>query len=72
MSKKKKREKPTLGETLRKTIVDSEVSHYRIAKDTGISQSVITRFVNEDRSISLDTAGKLMDYFELEIRPRNK
>lgn len=47
MSKRKKR--LTLAERLRKAIVDSGKSHYRIWKDTGVTQPVVTRFVIGER-----------------------
>ena len=70
--KTRKKKRLTLAEQLRKVMVDSGTSHYRIWKDTGISQPVITRFVNEDRNISIVTADKLAEYFGLELRPKRK
>ena len=67
MSKRKTRRK-TLANQLRQAIADSGKSQYRIAKDTGIAQPVISRFVNSDRNISLETADKLMQYFGLELK----
>ena len=55
----------TLTDQLRSAVLDSGISHYRIAKDTGMSQPIITRFANGDRSISLDTADKLAAYFQM-------
>ena len=67
MSKSKTKRK-TLAEQIRQAMIDSEKTQYRIAKDTGISQPLITRFVNGDRGISLETADKLIKYLGLELR----
>jgi predicted transcriptional regulator len=52
-------------------MIDSKITQYRIAKDTGISQPMITRFVKGDRGISLDTADKVVEYLSLELVRRD-
>lgn len=50
-----------------KQLLDSNISAYRIAKDTGVSQSVITRLRNGQREvdqITVGTAQKLIDYWK--------
>jgi predicted transcriptional regulator len=47
----------TLSEQLRRAIVKSGVSRYEIAKQTGVSQAALSRFVLGHRGIS----GKAMD-----------
>lgn len=59
----------TLSDQLRNAVTSGELSHYRIAKDTGISQPIITRFANGVRGISLETANKLAIYFEMRLTP---
>ncbi|MCY9807009.1 hypothetical protein OXT66_05520 [Lentilactobacillus senioris] len=52
-------------EEIIKQLLDSDISAYRIAKDTGVSQSIITRLRNGDRTIdqlTVGTAQKLIDY----------
>lgn len=49
----------TLPETLRQAIVSSELSQYRIAKESGVSAGVLSRFVNGERDLKLDTADKI-------------
>ena len=70
MGKRKRR--VTLEEQIRNAAIESQLSHYRIALDTGISQSVVTRFLNGDRSISLATADKLCEHFGLELRAKKR
>jgi transcriptional regulator with XRE-family HTH domain len=62
--------KPDLMEQLRRAIARSGESQYAIAKATGISQPMLNRFVNGERSISLETAAKLCTYLKLELRQR--
>ena len=51
--------------------VVSGESEYAIGKATGVSQSVLSRFVNGERGISLETAAKLCSYLELDLLPRH-
>jgi transcriptional regulator with XRE-family HTH domain len=60
MAKKKtKTLDQTLSETLKQAIVSSELSQYRIAKESGVSAGVLSRFVNGERDLKLETADKL-------------
>lgn len=43
----------TLSEQLRRAIVTSGVSRYEIAKQTGVSQAALSRFVLGHRGISV-------------------
>jgi plasmid maintenance system antidote protein VapI len=58
---------PTLSEQLRAAIVASGLSHYRLAKETGVSPPIITRFANGTRSISLETADRIVAYFQMNL-----
>jgi plasmid maintenance system antidote protein VapI len=44
---------------LRNAILKSEKSRYAIAHETGVSAGVLCRFVNGERSITIDTADKI-------------
>ena len=57
--------KKTIVDQLRKAIADSGETEYAIAKGSGVSQSVVNRFVHGDRSISVETAAKLCVYLKL-------
>jgi plasmid maintenance system antidote protein VapI len=67
-----KAKRPTIAETLRTAITDSDETVYAIAKGTGIAQPVLWRFVAGERDLTLRTATKLLEYFDLEIRPKAK
>lgn len=58
----------SLTDQLRRAIQKSRLTQYRIAKDTGIPQPVVNRFVNGKRGITLDTADKLCRYLRLRLR----
>lgn len=54
-------------EQLRHAIANCGESEYAIAKATGISQSVLNRFVSGKRGISLETAATLCLYLNLRL-----
>jgi len=60
--------KQSISEALRRIILDADESRYQIARETGILQSTLCRFVHggEARGTTLDT---LAAYFDLELRP---
>ncbi len=57
----------TLADQLRSAIKSSGLSVYRIALDTGVSQPVISRFVNGNRTITVETANALAAYFDMRL-----
>jgi len=57
-------------EQLAKTIEESEVTRYRISKDTGVNQSVLVRIVKGTGGCSLETLDVLCDYLGLELACR--
>ena len=50
----------------------SDKTRYRIAKDTGISQSQLSRLMSGERGLSIDALERLADYLGLEIAIRTK
>jgi hypothetical protein len=64
----------TFSELLQEAIRQSGTSRYAIARETGLSQALLCRFLQGTRGLSLGTIDKLMDALELEIviRPRRK
>lgn len=59
----------TLGE--RDEIEAQGLSQYRIAKDLGISQSNLSKFLRGDADMYLATASLLLDYLGFEIRKKS-
>jgi len=57
---------------LRQAILDSEMSRYRICKESGLSESQLSYFVNNKRSLTLTAAAKVAKILELELKPKKK
>lgn len=65
------KKRPTkFREQLRQAILNSEYSRYAIAKATGVSQPVLSKFVHGKVGLSLDAIDILMAFLDLEIVPR--
>ena len=60
-----------ISEQLREAIRNSGLSVYRIAKDSGVPQQTLQRFMTHERDVRLaQTADKLASYFKLELAPQ--
>lgn len=59
---------------MRKAIVASKKSRYRIALDTGIAQSQLSRLMSGEQGLSVETMERLAEYLGLEIviRPQHR
>jgi transcriptional regulator with XRE-family HTH domain len=66
----KSKQKPTMTEALKAAIEESGLTRYRIAKDTGIDQAALMRFMRGETSLRLDRADVLADYLGLETVKR--
>lgn len=56
-----------LADQLRQAIDDSGLTRYRIAKETGISQSALAQFYNGHRGLSMDALNALGEFLQLKI-----
>ena len=54
-------------DALIKAIDDSGLTIYRVAKDNGLHFSVVSRFYNRERALTLTSADKLAAYFNLKV-----
>lgn len=65
-----------LTDQLRQAIDDSGLTRYRIAKETGISESALAQFYNGHRGLSMKSLNALGEFLELKIvlgrRPEKK
>lgn len=61
-----------ISEAIRKHIETSGISRYQIAQGSGVSQSVLARFVAGETTLSLANAEKLAEFFDLELKPKSK
>ena len=58
----------SIVDQLRRAIRASGQTEYAIAKGSGVSQSIVNRFVSGERGISLETAAKIAAYLKLNLR----
>jgi transcriptional regulator with XRE-family HTH domain len=56
-----------ITDQLRQAIAESGVSRYRIAKDTGVSQSTLAQFVNGKRGLSMEALDAIGQYLGLTL-----
>lgn len=63
---------PRLEDSIRDAIKGSGQSQYRIAKETGIAQSRLSRLLSGERGLSADAIERIADYLGLEIVIRPK
>ncbi len=56
-----------LIEAMRKAIEASGQTRYRIAKESGVSAGQLSRLVNGERGLSVESVEKLADYLGLRI-----
>ncbi len=54
---------------LRRAILDAPMSCNQLAIRSGVSRGIISRFVNQERSLTLVTAGKLAVVLGLSLQP---
>lgn len=57
---------------LKRTVLGSGLSRYRIAKMSGLSEAQLSYFVNGKRSLTLPAAAKLASALGLELRPKRE
>ena len=58
----------SIVDQLRRALRNSGQTEYAIAKGSGVSQSIVNRFVSGERGISLETAAKIAAYLKLNLR----
>jgi hypothetical protein len=61
-----------LARQLQAAIAATEQSLYAIAQASGVAAPVLQRFVNGERGITLETAGKVADYLGLALLPDSR
>jgi transcriptional regulator with XRE-family HTH domain len=61
-----------LSDQLRRAVENCGQTRYRIAKETGISEGTLSRFMSGDRGLPMKTLDQLADYLELDISVPNR
>lgn len=59
-----------IEQQLKRAVLDSGLSRYRIAKLSGLSEAQLSYWVNGKRSLTLPAAAKLATALGLELRPK--
>ena len=62
-----RRKKTTLSDQVRQAIDDSGLTRYRIAQETGIDESALSKIYNGQRGFNSDTLDILGEYLGLRI-----
>lgn len=63
----KKKRTSQLTDQLRQAIDDSGLTRYRIAQETGISESALAQFYNGHRGLSMESLNALGEFLQLKI-----
>jgi transcriptional regulator with XRE-family HTH domain len=56
-----------LLDAIRRAVESSDKTRYRIAKESGVSAGQLSRLVNGERGMTVDTIERLADYLGLQI-----
>lgn len=56
-----------LLDAIRRAVESSDKTRYRIAKESGVSAGQLSRLVNGERGMTVDTIERLADYLGLRI-----
>jgi transcriptional regulator with XRE-family HTH domain len=62
----------SISDILRRVIAESGIALIALERETGVQRMSIARFLNGERSLRLDKAEQLAEYFGLELRPKRK
>jgi plasmid maintenance system antidote protein VapI len=62
--------RPSMADVLRRVVRKSGMPVNAVAVVTKVPQPVLHRFMAGERDLTLRSAQKLADYFQLELRPR--
>ncbi len=60
----------TVSETLRRAVETCGKTRYRIAQETGINESTLSRFVASGRALSMENSDLLCAYLGLELKAK--
>lgn len=59
--------KERFSDQLRRAVETSDKTRYRISRETGIAQSILSRFVNQGAGLSMESVDKLVDCLALRL-----
>ncbi|QEG34444.1 helix-turn-helix domain-containing protein [Bythopirellula goksoeyrii] len=67
MARKRTVKSTKVSEQLREAIRNADCSRYRISKETGIDQSMLTKFLQGERGLAISTIDTLAEFLNLEL-----
>jgi transcriptional regulator with XRE-family HTH domain len=59
----------SVSDRLRAAILAAPVTRYRIARETGVSESILSRFISGERGLDLTSVDRLAAYLGLDLMP---
>ncbi len=62
----------TLEDQIIRAVKDRGLTSYRLGIMSGVSNTIISRFLRRERTLTLKTASKLVAAMELELKPKSK
>jgi plasmid maintenance system antidote protein VapI len=68
----KNEQQTNIEEKLRKAILSSEMSRYRISQLSGVGEAQLSLFVNRKRTLTLTSAAKVAKVLGLDLKPIRK
>ncbi len=71
-SQKKPARPASVSHALRQAMIDSGLSAYRLAADSGVNVAAVLRFRSGVRSLKLESVDRLAEVLGLELRPANR
>ncbi len=66
MAKRQKAPK-TISEQLRRFIKDSGLSTYRLERETGVHNSMLSRFLRSERGLRIEAVDALCEHLKLQL-----
>ena len=62
----------TVSQSLRQAMLDSGLSAYRLAVDSGLDVAAVLRFRSGERSLKLESVDRLAEVLGLELRSKGR
>ena len=64
---KRQKAPKTISEQLRRFIKDSGLSTYQLERETGVHNSVLSRFLRDERGLRIETVDALAEFLKLRL-----
>lgn len=61
-----------LSEQIRRAVLASDVSRYRLCQQTGMAEAVMSKFINRKGGLGMEMLDKLADVLDLNLERKGK